>query len=67
MPYATKTIPALLLALSILAGCGQKGPLFLPGDPSSVQTDVPNDSAPDEQNNDDEDESKKPESKPENE
>lgn len=23
------------------AGCGQKAPLFLPGDPAAVQSDVP--------------------------
>lgn len=28
-------------ALWIVAGCGQKGPLFLPGDPSQVRTGIP--------------------------
>ena len=32
---------ALLLALLFAAGCGQKGPLYLPGDPSMIKTDVP--------------------------
>ena len=32
---------ALLLALLFAAGCGQKGPLYLPGDPSTIKTDVP--------------------------
>ncbi len=32
---------ALLLALVFAAGCGQKGPLYLPGDPSRIKTDVP--------------------------
>jgi len=25
----------------ILAACGQKGPLYLPGDPSQIQTEIP--------------------------
>ncbi len=32
---------ALLLALLFAAGCGQKGPLYLPGDPSEIKTNVP--------------------------
>ena len=32
------TLTALLL-LAILAGCGQKGPLYLPGNPSEVRAD----------------------------
>lgn len=31
---------ALLTALAC-AGCGQKGPLYLPGNPSEVRTEVP--------------------------
>ncbi len=31
----------LLLALLFAAGCGQKGPLYLPGNPSQIKTDVP--------------------------
>ena len=30
------TLAALLLALS-LSGCGQSGPLYVPGDPSSIK------------------------------
>lgn len=30
-----------LSGLFALAGCGQKGPLFLPGDPSEIQTEIP--------------------------
>jgi predicted small lipoprotein YifL len=41
----------LLLALLFAAGCGQKGPLYLPGDPSEIKTDVP----PPEQNEAEED------------
>jgi len=29
---------AALFALMFLFGCGQSGPLFVPGDPSSVRT-----------------------------
>ena len=28
-------------ALWAVAGCGQKGPLYLPGDPSDVRTEIP--------------------------
>jgi len=27
-----------LLLVAVLAGCGQSGPLYVPGDPSSIQT-----------------------------
>ena len=27
-----------LLLIGVLAGCGQSGPLYVPGDPSSIQT-----------------------------
>lgn len=43
---------ALLLALIFAAGCGQKGPLYLPGDPSEIRTDVP--PPPDENQTEDE-------------
>lgn len=32
---------ALLLALLFAAGCGQKGPLYFPGDPSEIKMNVP--------------------------
>jgi predicted small lipoprotein YifL len=31
----------LLVAFLFAAGCGQKGPLYLPGNPSEIKTDVP--------------------------
>ncbi|MCG7599475.1 lipoprotein [Halomonas sp. McH1-25] len=31
-------LAALLLALALLAGCGQKGPLYLPGDEEAAET-----------------------------
>ncbi len=36
MIHSRIALAALLLILS-LAGCGQSGPLYLPGDPSEVQ------------------------------
>ena len=42
MPNILNTHKFLLLAsIFVLAGCGQKGPLFLPGDPSKIRTEVP--------------------------
>jgi predicted small lipoprotein YifL len=32
---------ALLLPVLMLGGCGQKGPLYLPGNPSEIKTEVP--------------------------
>ena len=32
---------ALMLSMLVLAGCGQKGPLFLPGDPSTIRSTTP--------------------------
>ena len=40
-----KRDPARLLlaagAALVLAACGQKGPLYLPGDPSEIRTEIP--------------------------
>jgi predicted small lipoprotein YifL len=33
--------PAAILAGLLACGCGQKGPLFLPGDRSDIQTELP--------------------------
>ncbi len=35
----TRTTLTALLLLAVLAGCGQKGPLYLPGNPSEVRAD----------------------------
>lgn len=32
-----KTMSLVSLLLALLSGCGQSGPLYLPGDPSTVQ------------------------------
>jgi predicted small lipoprotein YifL len=49
---------ALVLGLLFAAGCGQKGPLYLPGDPSLIKTEVPppvqNQTEEDEDEDDDE-------------
>jgi predicted small lipoprotein YifL len=29
--------PGMLLLILFIAGCGQSGPLYVPGDPSSIQ------------------------------
>ncbi len=36
-----KILLVLLCSIFAIAACGQKGPLFLPGDPSTIQTEVP--------------------------
>ncbi len=53
----------LLLALVFAAGCGQKGPLYLPGDPSTIKTDVP---PPAESRTEEKDEEEEEESQDEN-
>ena len=55
MSHSRKALAAVLLILS-LVGCGQSGPLYLPGDPSEVQnlpTQVPE--LPEDDEDDDED------------
>lgn len=39
-PQIRKLAFAACVALTA-AGCGQKGPLLLPGNPSSIQTEIP--------------------------
>ena len=48
----------IILASAVAAGCGQKGPLFLPGDPSTIYAAPPQqtDQAADEVDDDDDDE-----------
>jgi len=62
MRTAIKTLCSLIFVLALTAGCGQKGPLFLPGDPATVQTEVagqgqfeatPNESDEDKEDEDD--------------
>lgn len=41
MDNLVKRIAVALLATFVLAGCGQKGPLFLPGNPNAVRLTTP--------------------------
>lgn len=52
-----------LISTLLLAACGQKGPLFLPGNPTEVRTDVPSTNAstvPEQEDEADEDEPQQP-------
>lgn len=51
------TTLATLFIFGILAGCGQSGPLYVPGDPSSIQTtpEVPKTEQEGEENGEDDD------------
>lgn len=51
-------LTALLSVITITA-CGQKGPLFLPGNPSEVQSQVPRQDQPQDEE-DEEDNEEKP-------
>ena len=37
----TPRTPAIILLLFVLAGCGQSGPLYIPGDPSRIEQTPP--------------------------
>lgn len=50
-----KEILVLLLALVALAGCGQTGPLFLPGNTSEIMTAPPLDEQLEETDEDEDD------------
>ncbi|MBR9880053.1 hypothetical protein C6W88_06030 [Halomonas litopenaei] len=50
-------LPALLLALMALAGCGQKGPLYLPGDEEAAERYGPRETVEDEQGEEGEEDS----------
>ncbi|MEX0975613.1 MAG: lipoprotein [Woeseia sp.] len=51
---------ALLLVVCTTAACGQRGPLMLPGDPGSVQTEMPRLPAPVENAEDDDERDHEP-------
>lgn len=40
MRTSIKILCSLFFFMAVTAGCGQKGPLFLPGDPATVQSEV---------------------------
>jgi predicted small lipoprotein YifL len=50
-----------LLLFGVLAGCGQSGPLYVPGDPSSIQV-TPEIPASDEEKDEDSDNGEKADS-----
>jgi predicted small lipoprotein YifL len=41
MPTSSKHFVSLLTLVLLISGCGQKGPLYLPGDASTIRTTVP--------------------------
>jgi predicted small lipoprotein YifL len=56
MSISSRFIAIFLTALLAVAGCGQKGPLYLPGDTSAIRTTVPLQQAPAEDEEDEESE-----------
>ena len=54
MHSSLKQIILLILTFAFLSACGQKGPLFLPGDPSEVRTTMPEQQSQAEENEEDE-------------
>lgn len=58
MQKTLSSIVVLLLSLACLSACGQKGPLFLPGNPSQIQTVPPVEQEQTNPDEDDEDEEK---------
>jgi predicted small lipoprotein YifL len=57
MSISSRSIAIFLTALLAVAGCGQKGPLYLPGNTNTIRTTVPPQQAPAE---DEEEESEAP-------
>ena len=55
MRNTAKSIVLLFLSLAFLSACGQTGPLFLPGNPSQIQTS-PSTEVPSEENDDEDEE-----------
>jgi predicted small lipoprotein YifL len=54
----TKSLVIFLFSLLLIAACGQKGPLFLPGDTNQISTSMPQQQQPlpvEEEDEDDED------------
>jgi predicted small lipoprotein YifL len=56
MQSHVKALVFLLLSAIYIAGCGQKGPLFLPGNTNEVSTSIPRQQA--ERDEDDDDDEK---------
>lgn len=55
MTLTSKVLAALFLAMA-LAGCGQSGPLYVPGNPSSVEEPATTESNEEADENNEEDE-----------
>ena len=57
MKFRQPEVMSILLLLIALAGCGQKGPLFLPGNPSEIRSipDVQSSATEDEEEDDETD------------
>lgn len=55
---------AIVLPVLTLSGCGQKGPLYLPGNPSEIKTEVSKQEVPASEQQDEDDE-EDPEEQPE--
>lgn len=60
MTIRIKWLAAIILPLMLTAACGQKGPLFLPGNPSEIMTDVPRQAEAEEETEDTEEEAGNP-------
>ena len=56
MPFAAKRILVVFFALFFAVACGQKGPLFLPGDTSSIRMTAPPQAEQEQDDEEDEDE-----------
>lgn len=41
MSIRIKSLTAIIPFLLFAVGCGQKGPLYLPGNPSEIRSEVP--------------------------
>lgn len=54
MRNAVTSFVWLLLSLAFLSACGQTGPLFLPGNPSQIQTSPPTEQSSEESDGEDE-------------
>lgn len=49
-----------LISIFIIAACGQKGPLFLPGNPSEIRPEPPEQEQDEEDEDDEDDEDERP-------
>ena len=58
MQSLMKTLLIALVSILVIAGCGQKGPLVLPGNTNEVSTSIPNQQQSSRDEDDDDDEQK---------